>query len=264
MVTYDVLTMEDMEPVFKALADPNRRLLLDKLHEQDGQTLLELQRHLPELTRFGTMKHLKVLEEAGLVITRRSGREKHHFLNRVPIQMVYDRWVSKFARPLTRSLTGLKYFLEDSPMSETTSHYFEIYIRSTPEKVWQALTDGAMTSQYYFGTAVQSDWNSGSTYQYLTPDGFTMLSGDVIEADPPRKLVTTFHAHWDDEAEKAGKSTVTYEITPVGDSVRVTLLHEGLDPALNLTEGVLHGWSGILSGLKTLLETGEPLNLPPM
>jgi uncharacterized protein YndB with AHSA1/START domain len=264
MVTYYLFTMEDMEPVFKALADPNRRLLLDKLHERDGQTLLELQRCLPEMTRFGTMKHLKVLEEAGLIITRRSGREKHHFLNRVPIQMVYDRWVSKFARPFARSLTGLKYLLEESPMSETVSHYFEVYIRSTPEKVWQALTDGAMTPQYYFGTSVKSDWKTGSSYQYLTADGFNMLSGEIIEADPPWKLVTTFDAHFDEEAEKAGTSTVTYEITQVGDAVKLTLLHEGLDPALGLTQGVKHGWSAILSGLKTLLETGEPLNLPPM
>lgn len=256
--------MEDTEPVFKALADPNRRLLLDKLHEQDGQTLLELQRHLPEMTRFGTMKHLKVLEEAGLVITRRSGREKHHFLNRVPIQMVYDRWVSKFARPWARSLTGLKYLLEESPMSETISHYFEVYIRSTPEKVWQALTDGAMTANYYYGTAVESDWKNGSTYQYSMPDGNAMISGEVVESDPPRKLVTTFQPHWDEESEKSGLSKVTYELTPVGDAVRLTLLHEGIDPALKMAQGVVHGWSAILSGLKTYIETGEALNLPPM
>ncbi len=253
-----------MEPVFKALADPNRRLLLDKLHERDGQTLVELQRYLPEITRFGTMKHLRVLEEAGLVITRRSGREKHHYLNRVPIQMVYDRWVSKFSRPFTRSLTGLKYVLEELAMSETTSHYFEVYIRSTPERVWQALTDGEMSRQYYFGTSVSSDWQAGSTYQYTRDDGFNMLSGEVIEADPPCKLVTTFHAHWDDDAENAGLSTVTFEITPIGEAVRVTLLHEGLDPASGLSHGVVHGWSTVLSGLKTLLETGEPLVLQTM
>lgn len=149
-------------------------------------------------------------------------------------------------------------------MSETISHYFEVYIRSTPEKVWQALTDGAMTQQYYFGTKVSSDWKNGSTYRYTTGEGFEMLTGDVIEADPPRKLVTTFHAHWDEEAEKAGKSTVTYEITPLGDAVKLTLLHEGLDPAIGLTQGVMHGWSTILSGLKTLLDTGEPLVLPAM
>jgi uncharacterized protein YndB with AHSA1/START domain len=255
--------MEEMEPVFRALADPNRRFLLDQLHERDGQTLLELQRQLP-MTRFGTMKHLKILEDAGLVITRKVGREKYHYLNRVPIQMVYDRWVMKYARPWTRTLTGLKYFLEDSGMSDTVSHYFEVYIRSTPEKIWQALTDGDLTRQYYFGTAVESDWEKGSPVKYHTPDGFNMLSGEVLEVDPPKRLVMTFQANWDDEAKNAPVSTTTYEITPYGETCKLTLVHDGLDPQLRLTQGVRQGWSQILSALKTLLETGQPLVLPSM
>ncbi len=155
MVTYYGATMEDMEPVFRALSDPNRRYLLDLLHERDGQTLLELQGHLP-MTRFGVMKHLKILEEAGLIVTRRSGREKLHYLNRVPIQMVYDRWVMKYAQPVAQSLTFLKYGLEDPSMTATTAlatHIYEVYIRSTPEKVWHALTDSEMTKQYFSDTA---------------------------------------------------------------------------------------------------------------
>lgn len=101
-----------MDEVFKALADPTRRRLLDELHEQDGQTLGALERRLP-MTRFGVMKHLKVLEEARLVTTRREGREKLHYLNPVPIRLVHDRWVSKYAEPLAATLSGLKRELEE-------------------------------------------------------------------------------------------------------------------------------------------------------
>jgi DNA-binding transcriptional ArsR family regulator len=100
-----------MDAVFKALADPTRRSLLDRLFEEDGQTLSALVERLP-MTRFGVMKHLRVLEEAGLVTTRRNGREKLHFLNPVPIQLVHDRWVSKYAEPMAAALSGLKRKLE--------------------------------------------------------------------------------------------------------------------------------------------------------
>ncbi|HEX8954743.1 MAG TPA: metalloregulator ArsR/SmtB family transcription factor [Burkholderiaceae bacterium] len=102
-----------MDEVFKALADPARRTLLDELFKQDGQTLLELQQALPTMTRFGVMKHLKVLEDAHLVVTRKSGREKLHFLNPVPIRLIHDRWVNKFTEPWVTALSDLKRNLED-------------------------------------------------------------------------------------------------------------------------------------------------------
>src|SRR5215211_7264162 len=101
-----------MDEVFKALADPTRRSLLDRLFKEDGQTLSALEEHVP-MTRFGVMKHLRVLEEAGLITTRRNGREKLHFLNPVPIRLIHDRWVSKFAEPWAAALTGLKHELEE-------------------------------------------------------------------------------------------------------------------------------------------------------
>src|SRR4051812_30254163 len=125
-----------MDTVFKALADPTRRSLLDELFERDGQTLTALERRLP-LTRFGVMKHLRVLEEAGLVVTRRRGREKLHFLNTVPIRLVHDRWVSKYAEPWAAALSGLKQALEEAAMEKV----FEIYIKTTPERLWEAITD---------------------------------------------------------------------------------------------------------------------------
>src|SRR5882757_10821729 len=119
-----------MDDVFKALADPTRRSLLDQLFEQDGQTLSALERRLP-MSRFGVMKHLKQLEEAHLITTKRRGREKLHFLNPVPIRLIHDRWVSKYAEPWAATLTGLKRRLEEQVMEKM----FEIYIKTTPERL---------------------------------------------------------------------------------------------------------------------------------
>src|SRR3954463_7494042 len=149
-----------VDEVFRALSDPTRRSLLDELFAEDGQTLSALEQRLP-MTRFGVMKHLKVLEGAGLVVTRRRGREKLHFLNPVPIRLVHDRWVSQYAEPWAATLTGLKSRLEDRTMEKV----FEIYIKTTPERLWQAITDSEMRAKYTFGVGVSSDWKPGSSYQ---------------------------------------------------------------------------------------------------
>jgi len=252
--------VDETTPVFRALADPHRRLLLDRLHERDGQTLGELCTHLPEMTRFGCMKHLRVLEEAGLVSSRKVGREKFHYLNPVPIQLVYDRWVSKYAKPWARALTGLKYALEDDSVTDTvvatTSHVLQVYIRTTPERLWQALTDGSMTRLYFFGANIQSDWQPGSPILHLSDSGDVMISGEIIEVDPPRKLVTTFTGA---DRPDAPPSTVTFEIEPKGDACRLVLTHSDLVAGSAQANDVFNGWSQILSGLKTLLETGQPL-----
>src|SRR3982750_560575 len=120
-----------MDDVFRALADPTRRSLLDELFGEDGQTLSALEARVP-MTRFGVMKHLKALEEAGVVVTRRRGREKLHFLNPVPIRLVHDRWVSKYAEPWAATLSGLKKRLEDRTMEKV----FGIYTMTTPERLW--------------------------------------------------------------------------------------------------------------------------------
>src|SRR5579859_8131626 len=149
-----------MDDVFKALADPTRRSLLDELFREDGQTLSALERRLP-MTRFGVMKHLRQLEEAGLVVTRRRGREKLHFLNAVPIRLVHDRWVSKYAEPWVATLSELKKTIEE----ETMEKVFEIYIKTTPERLWQAITDSELKRRYTFGIGVVSDWTPGSPYE---------------------------------------------------------------------------------------------------
>ena len=147
-----------MAPIFRALGDPGRRVLLDRLYERDGQTLGELCEALPAMTRFGVMKHLGVLEDAGLLTTQRVGREKRHFLNPVPIRLVHDRWIGKFAEPVVGSMTALKHRLEAS--MDTVDHVYAIEIKASPDRVWCAITDGDDTVRYYFHTRVASDWTA--------------------------------------------------------------------------------------------------------
>ncbi len=244
-----------MDDVFKALADPTRRSLLDELFDRDGQTLGELGERF-EMTRFGVMKHLKQLEAAGLVITRRHGREKLHFLNPVPIRLVHDRWVSKYAEPWAATLSGLKTRLETS-----MEKVFEIYIRTTPERLWEAVTDSGARSKYQFGVGIESDWSEGSRYEQRHPSAPTVLAaGENLEVDPPRRLVQSYRALWSDEVTAEGTSRVTWEIQPVGDSCRLTVTHDQLREDAN--EQLFGGWPMVLSGLKTWLESGELLTTP--
>jgi uncharacterized protein YndB with AHSA1/START domain len=228
------------------------------------------------MTRFGVMKHLRVLEEAGLVTTRRHGREKHHFLNPVPIRLVHDRWVSKYAEPWAATLSGIKRELEEETMEasevphrirltpdddgEGAMAVFEIYIKTTPERLWEAITDPKMRAKYSFGVQTSSDWTPGSSYESSVPGVIDIAAGENLEVDPPRRLVQSFNALWSDEVKAAGTSRVTWEIIPVGDSCQLTVIHDQLPEDAN--PELYGGWPMILSGLKTLLETGEELTTP--
>ncbi len=244
-----------MDLVFRALADPTRRDLLDELFRRDGQTLTELERHF-EMTRFGVMKHLRLLEEAGLVVVRRRGREKLHFLNPVPIRLVHDRWVSKYAAPVAAALSNLK-----SELEHTVEKVFEIYIRTTPERLWEAITDPEIRRKYNFGAGVVSSWTVGSRMEMSAPKAPGPLGeGEILEIDPPRRLVHTLRALWDDDVIAEGTSRVTWEIERVEDSCRLTVVHDQLRDGAN--EQLYGGWPMILSGLKTWLETGQLLTTP--
>jgi len=245
-----------MKAVFKALAAPPRRKLLDALFREDGQTLSALERRLP-MTRFGVMKHLRVLEEAGLVVAKKRGREKLHFLNPVPIRLVHDRWVSKYAEPWAATLSGLKHRLE----SKTMEKVFEIYIKTTPGRLWEAITNAEMRRKYNFGAGVESAWTPGSRYQGVSPLASTTIwEGENLEVDPPRRLVQSFIALWSEDVKREGTSRVTWEIEPVGDSCRLTVTHDQLREDANAE--LYGGWMMVLSGLKTLLETGQLLTTP--
>jgi uncharacterized protein YndB with AHSA1/START domain len=265
-----------MDAVFRALADPTRRSLLDELFREDGQTLSALEGRF-KMTRFGVMKHLGLLEEAGLVVTRRRGREKLHFLNPVPIRLVHDRWVSKYAEPWVAGLSDLK-----SKLERSMEKVFEIYIKTTPERLWEAITDPEIRSKYSFGARQISDWTPGSRYEMGAPNApFALGEGENLEVDPPRRLVQTMRALWSDDVKSEGFSRVTWEIEPVtaafarmhtsaagarddvppgGDSCRLTVTHDQLREGAN--SELYGGWPMILSGLKTWLETGELLTTP--
>src|SRR5215217_6755730 len=173
-----------MDAVFKALADPARRRLLDELFREDGQSLSALEGRF-SMTRFGVMKHLRQLEEAGLVVTRRRGREKLHFLNVVPIREVHDRWVSKYTEPWAAGLVGLKGELE-----RDMEKVFEIYIRTTPQRLWEAITDPATRARYQFGAQIESSWTPGSSFTLGHPGADDPLAeGENLVVDPPRRLV---------------------------------------------------------------------------
>jgi uncharacterized protein YndB with AHSA1/START domain len=245
-----------MDEVFRAMADPTRRSLLDELFRQDGQSLSALEARF-SMTRFGVMKHLKQLEEAGLVLTKRRGREKLHFLNPIPIRLVHDRWVSKYAEPWAAGLSGLKNTLEERNVEKV----FEIYIKTTPERLWEAITDSEMKSKYNFGVRINSDFTPGSRYETSHPNGSgPMVEGENLEVDPPRRLVQSMRALWGEDVKAEGTSRVTWAIEPVGDSCRLTVTHDQLRDGAN--DQLYGGWPMILSGLKTLLETGELLTTP--
>jgi uncharacterized protein YndB with AHSA1/START domain/DNA-binding MarR family transcriptional regulator len=245
----------DVDEVFRALADPTRRRLLDALYEQDGQTLGALEARF-DMSRFGVMKHLKLLEDAGLVVTRRRGREKLHFLNPIPIRLVHDRWVHKYAEPWAAALSDIKHELE-----KTMEKVFEIYIRTTPERLWEAITDPEIRAKYNFGASVNSDWKKGSKLDMgVARVGMALGEGEVLEVDPPRRLVHTMRALWSDEVKNEGFSRVTWDIEQIQDSCRLTVTHDQMREGAN--DQLYGGWPMILSGLKTWLETGELLTTP--
>src|SRR5438309_11025461 len=252
----------DDEAAFRALADVNRRILLDRLFQRGGQAVEELEVALPEMTRCGVMKHLRVLEAASLVTPRRAGRRKLYFLNPVHIRLIHDRWISKYAQPWVSGMADLKHDLE-VPTVNAPMHVYEIYIRATPERIWQALTDSELVKRYYFGSVIESDFRPGSAIVYKQPDtGRVDIDGEVLEADPPRKLVHTFSVRWDSDLNDA-PTRVAWEITPMGESCLLSVSHDGFTEENATFAQTKGGWPIILSGLKTLLETGSKLEITP-
>lgn len=246
-----------MAVVFRALGDPNRRVLLDRLYERDGQTLGELCVHLPDMTRFGVMKHLGVLEEAGLVTTLKVGREKRHFLNPVPIRLVHDRWIGKFAAPIVGAMSMLKTSLEAS--MDPIDHVYTTYINAAPERVWNAITDGDDTVRYYYGTRVVSDWMVGSAIRYDYPDGSLAADGEVLEIDPGRQVTMTFHPRWSPELDAEGPVRMIWSVAATDDGGSRLTVTSALVPGSRTAEEFGDGIAYIVSGLKTLVEPDAAL-----
>lgn len=263
------------DEVFRALADPSRRDLLDRLNERNGQTLRELCAGL-DMARQSVSKHLAVLEAAGLVATTRRGREKLHHLNAAPINAIADRWMSRYDRERARALADLATALEGNAMSTTTAQSFVYvsYIRTTPEQLWEALTTPEFTARYWGGVRLESDWQPGSVVRWVLPGGVVIAEPEqvVLESEPGRRLVYRFHSFtpefiksrdWSPEfASRVAAephSTVAFDIEPMGEKVRLTVTHDGFPEGSEVLPMISGGWPSILSGLKTLLETGEAL-----
>ncbi|GAA3788966.1 ArsR/SmtB family transcription factor [Streptomyces phyllanthi] len=249
-----------MDPVFKALADPTRRRLLDRLHEHNGQTLGELCGRI-DMARQSVTQHLAVLEAANLVSTVRRGREKLHYLNPVPLHEIQERWIDKFERPRLRALGAVKRRAEEA-MTDKPAFVYVTYIASTPEKVWEALTDADLTASYW-GHSNVSDWNPGSRWEHVRTDGSGIADvvGTVVESERPTRLVTTW-ASPENEGREDTYSRVTLDIRQHGDIVRLTVTHEDLAHERDLADVSL-GWPAVLSNLKSLLETGSPMPQEP-
>lgn len=254
-----------MDTIFRALNDAHRRKVLDLLQERDGQSSSEIEAQFQDITRFGVMKHLKMLEEASLITTRKEGRFKYHYLNAAPLQEISDRWISRFASPWVRSMADVKNQLEkENPMNIKPKHVYVSVIKTTPQKLWAALTDGKITPAYYYGGTFEGDIKAGCAYRYIAPDGGNFVSGKIIEVNAPSKLVATFKGEWIPGMENDAESRVTYEIQQQGDCCRLTLTHDEFEGETATYQNAGGGWPGIISGLKTLLETGQPLNYNPM
>ena len=253
--------MED-KTVFRALADPTRRRLLDLLFERDGRTLTELESGLP-MTRFGVMKHLRLLEEAGLITTRKVGREKLHYLNPVPIQLISDRWINKYSAVRASALADLKIALEGENNMATDVKpklVYQIIIKAPQERVWEAITTPEFTARYYYGSTLKTDLTVGSPFTYYMPNGSPIVEGEVIVSEPPNRLVHTYHSLWPPMNEDA-PTTVTWELESMSAGVtKVTVVHEAFQGETATYKGLQSGgWTWILSNMKTLLETGEPM-----
>lgn len=259
------LEAKAMDAAFKALADPTRRLLLDRLRERNGQTLGELCERL-EMARQSATQHLDVLVDANLVTVVRRGRQRLHYLNPAPIHEIEQRWIAEFDRPRLRALSAIRNQAEEYAMTETSvsvpTYVYVTYIRASAEQVWRALTDADLTASYW-GHANISDWQQGSSWEHRRVDGSGVVDvvGRVLTSEPPARLVITFEDS-PEEASLRDPSVVTFLIEPHQDIVRLTVTHENL-PNQEMRNGIADGWPAVLANLKSLLETGEILPQAP-
>ncbi|ONI70457.1 ArsR family transcriptional regulator [Actinosynnema sp. ALI-1.44] len=267
-----------MDEVFRALADPGRRCLLDSLNRRTGQTLRELCGEL-DMARQSVSKHLAVLITANLVTTVRRGREKLHYLNAEPINAIADRWINQYHLGRVQTLGDLKTALEQRTMDKPEFVYTS-YISTTPEKLWRALTEPEFTRQYWGGLALVSDWQVGSRVDLQYEEGGPVEDQGqvVLVAEPYTRLSYSWHQlqpmHGEifgltaaelAEENKRRRSKVTFLLEPAEQQVKLTVVHDDFDADSLMHKAISGqlpqsgGWPQLVSGLKTLLETGKPV-----
>ncbi|MEM8591804.1 MAG: metalloregulator ArsR/SmtB family transcription factor [Pseudomonadota bacterium] len=227
-----------MDPIFKAMADPARRDILDALRAKDGQSLSDLGAHF-EMTRFGVMKHLGVLEEAGLITTKKQGRFKYHYLNVLPLQEALDRWIAPLVRPAARSILDLKARLEGNSAEAITHRTF---IAAPPSRVWEALTSAEAHSA--FGAIADTVTRVGPALIFQR-DGEIVLTLSEMAAETPQTLHLNF------EPKDRAPSEITFRLHDEAGQTALTLEHRGEGAA-----AYEDTWLRTLSGLKTFIETG--------
>ncbi|QHQ60186.1 helix-turn-helix domain-containing protein [Anaerocolumna sedimenticola] len=248
-----------MDNIFNALGDKSRRYLLDLLYERNGQSLTELSSKL-DMSRQAVTKHLKILESANLVIPVWKGKEKLHYLNPVPLRLIYSRWINKFDEIRMEGLYELKNELENTNQEVKMKGFiYQIVIASTAEKVWESLTKPEFTQKFWFGRSISSDWKAGSSVSVITPEGEEEVKGKVVEFDPFKRLSYTWQTP--DEQDKE-PTTVVFELQEMGPMVKLTILHD-IDTENAKFQQAAAGWTFILCGLKTFLETGAPMPSMP-
>ena len=243
-----------MDMIFKALNDPARRALLDALRAKDGQSLQDLEAVL-DMTRFGVMKHLKVLEAANLIVARKSGRFKYHYLNALPLQEVMDRWVAPFLQPQAKALSDLKTKLEKDTKMRKPDFMMQTFIRCTQDALWDALTQADDMARYHFAcNTVQGNAAVGEETTFIFPHGEAMLRQVTTALDPKSKIAMTFEPLF--MGPDAPPSHMVYLIEAQGDVCKLTIEHFDMAPG---QEGFAEGWARLAASLKSYLETGEPL-----
>jgi uncharacterized protein YndB with AHSA1/START domain/DNA-binding transcriptional ArsR family regulator len=250
------------DAVFRALNDPSRRLLLDALFAEDGQSLGGLSELLPQMTRFGVMNHLSILEGAELVTTHKVGRRKLHYLNPVPLQLVHERWMTKYAQGKARTMKQIKSDLEAGSRSIGPDHIYQVIINVLPTIVWNAIVDGDITEKYFYGTRVESTWEKGAPITYTHPDGRVAAEGSILGIEPGRMVEMTFQALWDEDLVAEGPAREIWRVEDFNGATKLTVeLYE--TPAASKTYAdFTSGFPFIVSGMKTLLETGNTLPGP--
>ncbi|WP_022702932.1 ArsR/SmtB family transcription factor [Pseudorhodobacter ferrugineus] len=243
-----------MDSTFKALNDPTRRALLDALRVQDGQTLGQLEEG-SHLSRFGVMKHLTLLEDAGLIITRKVGRFKYHYLNPLPLQEVMDRWVAPFLQPQASALSELKQKLESGAVMRKPDFMMQTFIKCTHDALWSALTEADQMAAYHFAcNVVQGNPRVGQATAFILPNGAAMLRQITTALDPKTRIAMTFEPLF--MGKGAPASHMVYLIEPQGDACKLTIEHYDMAPG---QEGFAEGWARLAASLKSYLETGTGL-----
>jgi uncharacterized protein YndB with AHSA1/START domain/DNA-binding transcriptional ArsR family regulator len=244
-----------MDKIFNALGDKSRRYLMDLLYERNGQSLTELSSNL-DMSRQAVTKHLKILESADLIVPVWKGKEKLHYLNPVPLRLIYSRWINKFDEDRIQGIYDLKNELENTTQEVKMKGFvYQIVIATSAEKVWESLTKPEFTQKFWFGRSVISEWELGSPVSILTPEGKEEMKGEVVEFQPNKRLSYTWRTP---EEAVTETTTVVFELQEMGPMTKLTILHDMEAESAKFQQAAA-GWTFILCGLKTFLETGAPM-----